>query len=299
MGFRAYTAMRTRHACPGEQWNNPSARAQLVSLAMNATSSSIGRTRWGCSDGTLTTACPLKGNVSTRSHGRMDAWLYNTLFCDICPTPRTFVELGAHDGMHMTNTKMFEDQLNFAGLLIEAQPDSVRELLRTRRAGGRNVIIPEAVCATPGAVTFTGNKNVGTAGILSEMSETYREMWKARLLFNHTVPCRPLTKMLHIASISKVDFFSLDVEGAEQLVLRTMNWRVPVGVWLIELSCTSGAARNDAIRLELARHGYGPYNLDKVPLPPERFLDNEVFLHRDLLHQLPQRVATCRRCEQI
>ena len=102
-----------------------------------------------------------------------------------------------------------------------------------------------------------------------------------------------------IASISKVDFFSLDVEGAEQLVLRTMNWRVPVGVWLIELSCTSGAARNDAIRLELARHGYGPYNLDKVPLPPERFLDNEVFLHRDLLHQLPQRVATCRRCEQI
>ena len=32
-----------------------------------------------------------------------------------------------------------------------------------------------------------------------------------------------------------VDYFSLDVEGSELVVLETMDWSIPVRVWVIEL----------------------------------------------------------------
>ena len=48
------------------------------------------------------------------------------------------------------------------------------------------------------------------------------------------VPCRPLSEYLSMSGLKTVDLFSLDVEGGELEVLRTMNWEVPVGLFMIE-----------------------------------------------------------------
>ena len=47
-----------------------------------------------------------------------------------------------------------------------------------------------------------------------------------------TVQSLPLSEIL--MGEKEIDFFSLDVEGYELKVLETMDWSIPVKVWLIE-----------------------------------------------------------------
>ena len=52
-----------------------------------------------------------------------------------------------------------------------------------------------------------------------------------------TVPCFPLQHALDTLNVRTVDFFSLDVEGAEMDVLRSLNFtRTKVRVFLVEVS---------------------------------------------------------------
>ena len=48
------------------------------------------------------------------------------------------------------------------------------------------------------------------------------------------VPCEPLHKYMSMSGLKAVDLFSLDVDGYEFEVLRTMNWKVPVGLFMIK-----------------------------------------------------------------
>ena len=118
--------------------------------------------------------CPLHNKSATVSwaYANIDADLYHQLFCDVCTQQRTFVELGAGNGGRVgSNTLNLEMLLKFRGLLIEGHPDNARTLIRAR-GGGRsrgNVIIPEAVCKRAGAVTYAGDGNLGTAGIIVDI----------------------------------------------------------------------------------------------------------------------------------
>lgn len=84
-----------------------------------------------------------------------------------------------------------------------------------------------------------------------------------------------------------VDIFSLDVEGAEGLVLKHMDWSVQVGVWVIELDA-GDKARDAAVRRQLLERGYLParsrhscaYNI-RHGCRGECTV-NEVFVHPDL-----------------
>lgn len=77
---------------------------------------------------------------------------------------------------------------------------------------------------------------------------------------------RPLTDIL--GNVEKIDFFSLDVEGAELSVLNTMNWNIPVMVWLIENH--EGGKDFHRIRDLMKTHGY---------LFLERVHFNDVYVH--------------------
>lgn len=58
----------------------------------------------------------------------------------------------------------------------------------------------------------------------------------------HSVPCAPLGTALAALGMAHVDLLSLDVQGAELLVLNTLRWReMSIGVLLSEckrLGCT-------------------------------------------------------------
>eukprot|EP00406_Dinophysis_acuminata_P027817 CAMPEP_0179341782 /NCGR_PEP_ID=MMETSP0797-20121207/70036_1 /TAXON_ID=47934 /ORGANISM="Dinophysis acuminata, Strain DAEP01" /LENGTH=148 /DNA_ID=CAMNT_0021055911 /DNA_START=19 /DNA_END=462 /DNA_ORIENTATION=- len=112
---------------------------------------------------------------------------------------------------------------------------------------------------------------------------------------NFTVPCRPLGSMLAEAGVTYVDFFSLDVEGGELAVLQTMDWGVPVCVWVIE-SDGRNKSKDDAVSGLLESKGYirSSLNLkqacDYLCLAP-RFrcnVENTIFEHRDLALVAPE-----------
>lgn len=105
-----------------------------------------------------------------------------------------------------------------------------------------------------GSVEFVGSKAVG--GLVETMTAHHRSKWVKPTEESIMVPCRPLGKILRDAGISFVDFFSLDVEGAELQVLKTMDWSIPVRVWVIEMAGMLSAEIKAEIVELMARHGY-------------------------------------------
>ena len=284
---------------------------------------------WGCgashgAAGGNRQVCPLDGTPNSTVMSSMfggawtDGWLYSTFFCDRCSAPRQYLEMGALDGVAGSNSMLFEKHLNFQGVLVEGLPANAARLWANRGRHSRNVIFAEAVCLETGKVQYFGAAGKGTAGLLEEMDPDYLRFFHHRFKENRTVPCQPLRNMLEIAGITKIDFFSLDVEGAELMVLQTMAWHIPVRVFLVE---TGGpATKNDAMRRLLARHGYAPCvpdgrgNLTAAELArgdgrvggfgeshqhQARAHFNELFVHRDLLEDIPRRLSECGQCQRL
>ena len=87
------------------------------------------------------------------------------------------------------------------------------------------------------------------------MSDSFTKGWYSGGIKPYRVKCKPLGTMLHEAGVKAVDFFSLDVEGGELMVLETMDWSIPVHVWVIELDA-SNLSKDAAVRSLLTRQGY-------------------------------------------
>eukprot|EP00316_Scyphosphaera_apsteinii_P002089 CAMPEP_0119298412 /NCGR_PEP_ID=MMETSP1333-20130426/596_1 /TAXON_ID=418940 /ORGANISM="Scyphosphaera apsteinii, Strain RCC1455" /LENGTH=287 /DNA_ID=CAMNT_0007299515 /DNA_START=132 /DNA_END=995 /DNA_ORIENTATION=+ len=121
----------------------------------------------------------------------------------------TFVEIGAYNGVKFSNTFLLEACWNWTGLLIEANPSNFRSLVRS---GRKALMVHAAACSAPQGGTVEFAKH---SGLMSGMSRGD----KSSVL----VPCRPLATLMAEASIWKADFLSLDVEGAEELVISTVD----------------------------------------------------------------------------
>lgn len=134
-----------------------------------------------------------------------------------------FVELGALDGVTHSNTYALEKCLNWTGLLIEANPESYTKLQVSNRSATK---IHSAVCGRPGRVNVTAHGG-GFGGMPSEMSSAYLRSWGRRIPQRKTVvevPCRSLSSLMQENGLpSGAEFLSLDVQGAEELVLHTVD----------------------------------------------------------------------------
>uniref|UniRef100_A0A7R9VGC5 Methyltransferase FkbM domain-containing protein n=1 Tax=Chlamydomonas euryale TaxID=1486919 RepID=A0A7R9VGC5_9CHLO len=180
--------------------------------------------------------------------------LYNDYFCGA--ENGTFLEMGALDGILLSNTYALEQGLNWGGVLIEANPVSYRALARNRPSA---ITIRSAVCATDNIVTFC-QSSPQISGIWEFMSEGFKQQWYPNGLPASTIqlPCVPLSRLLHLARITHYNFFSLDVEGAELQVLKSINWQlVSFEVIVVEASNKEGdSAKTEQVRELLMHHGY-------------------------------------------
>jgi len=173
-----------------------------------------------------------------------------------------FVELGANDGRKGTNTIFLEHCLGWRGLLIEGQPTTFEKLRAFRRAPSA-AKLATAVCETHGHIDFY-NKSQATAGIPSLMTVTHRRRWHNRADSRAltSVPCGPLGDWLRLLGVAQVDLFVLDVEGAELMVLRSLDWaRLRVRVLLAECHANGCVHRRDEQVRDYLR---GAANLDRV-----------------------------------
>lgn len=207
--------------------------------------------------------------ASSNAQQQQDLLLLPALLDAAGQKPGTFVELGAYDGVQLSNTIMLERCFNFTGLLIEANPPNF-ERMRQSSGRTRSAMVHSAVCGgapdgVPGLVQMTvGGGNVARQ-VLPPDAKSVREQssnmttttttrraangmnapphsasrrrvignvassarkWdeKAPLADTVEVPCMPLHKLMRDNGMaSGATFLSLDVEGAEELVLRTVD----------------------------------------------------------------------------
>jgi len=133
-------------------------------------------------------------------HGE-DAWIVENLEL---PQLGFFVEVGAFDGVNLSNTKHFEDK-GWLGLCIEADPRSWVPLLRNRKCqnflGAIDVdrgSLPFDCVAEPSHSGFdrNGSSPLGSGSVIN-------------------VPTLPLGVVLDAYGISEIDLLSIDTEGTE------------------------------------------------------------------------------------
>jgi FkbM family methyltransferase len=176
----------------------------------------------------------------------------------------TFVELGAFDGSIESNSMFFERCLGWKGLLIEGNPENFQKVLRNRPLSHRMSFAPscdaeyEMVNKTVQFYRYPMT-NVGLVG----SAKTYEGKPTV------DVPCGPLGPVLKdvFEEEQRVAFFSLDVEGAEPMVLETIDFDsklIIIEVLMIEVendNCrrVRVCETRDKVRAKMAKHGYRRY----------------------------------------
>ena len=140
--------------------------------------------------------------------------------------PGTFVEIGANDGRTSSNTLALERCFGWHGLLIEGNTANFKLL---QRSGRSSAMVHSAICAAPSDgrqpyVEFTASGGL-VAGQVDAFSDTYTRQWGKHNRPNVTVrvACKPMSTIMHDVGLPAATFFSLDVEGAEEIVLKTVN----------------------------------------------------------------------------
>lgn len=144
------------------------------------------------------------------------------LLWELFDGPGFFVDVGAFDGVHLSNTLSFEEE-GWDGICIEAHPEMFELCRRNRKA--RCI---HAACVGNRAGTSVAFE-VETLGLLSGIRLDYadlRRRYEGRgLPFEGTrtisVPVVTLDEVLNGAP--DVDFISIDVEGTEMDVLRGLD----------------------------------------------------------------------------
>lgn len=130
-----------------------------------------------------------------------------------------FLEIGGYDGVTYSNTKFFEDTLNFKGVLIEPVKSQFDKLVQNRK---NNICLNCAIDTFEREVEIIGGD--ATAGIELYMSESFKRAHHSSTHKTERIMAYPLSKILKEHRITYVDFFSLDVEGCEESVLRSIDF---------------------------------------------------------------------------
>lgn len=210
-----------------------------------------------------------------------DSVILRTFFFDALQRPllssdATFVEIGAHDGMLESTTLFFERCLGWNGALIEPHPKTYRKLQNAPR---RTKKLNAAVCAHRGNVTMSFHD--GTAAEV--VAEGARGL---------TAPCAPLGELLgEVPSIrrsGRVDFLSIDVQGAEPIAARTLGTELSYGVVMTEAE--AGARRINTVLPLLAR-GFRYAGQIAARPSPANYVTSDVFYNASHLKRFWPRAA--------
>jgi len=126
-----------------------------------------------------------------------------------------FIECGANDGINQSNTWYFEKYLNWSGVLIEPLDDKFKDLKKNR--SNRNYFYNVALSSS----TNKNFLNILEDNLESKIIDKFDKNLNLSKVYNTT-----LTKILDEVRAPKlIDFFSLDVEGFEDEVLKGINFK--------------------------------------------------------------------------
>jgi FkbM family methyltransferase len=133
-----------------------------------------------------------------------------------------FLDVGAHDGIATSNTYALEDQLDWRGVCIEANPSLAKQCAINRPM---SCVIQAAVWSEEKQVEFelphSGNDFLSRIGGISHNENYFAADF--RKVETISMTAQPLSKLLGADKLH-FNYFSLDVEGAELEALKGIAW---------------------------------------------------------------------------
>ena len=168
----------------------------------------------------------------------------------ILPYERGFyVDVGANDGRSFSNTYVLEKSRNWTGILIEPILHKHFESKLYRSQKNNHFVYGACVAldyAEPTVAMYFSN-------LMTTSDLGYRKTWAesgvpflraGESVVPFWAPALTLASIFEKAEVQKIDFLSVDVEGAELSVLRGINFdQVQINSILIESSEDSEAVR--------------------------------------------------------
>jgi len=150
-----------------------------------------------------------------------------------------FLDIGAHDGVTISNTYYLENERNWSGICIEPQETEFKKLSENRKSINVNC----AVSKHTGEADFTFIE--GYANMLSGISDDYNNTHKDRINgeVNHyggsisyiKVPVRTVQEILDEHKMCEIDFCSIDTEGSEYNIIQSIDFdKTNIKVFIIE-----------------------------------------------------------------
>jgi len=151
-----------------------------------------------------------------------------------------YIELGALDGVLYSNTKFFEDQLNWTGILIEPHPSKFKLLQKNRP---NNFLFNNLVSCETDMLNFKyfENHHAAISGVEKTLPTNHFEQYydnpEWRHLQQSSILIKPmtLTEIIKSTNIKNFNLLSLDVEGHEYEVLCSWDFSIPIEIILIEI----------------------------------------------------------------
>ena len=167
-----------------------------------------------------------KTNIRSGEHSQygQDRWAFDLLGR---PAHGVFLDIGANDGVTLSNTLWFEEQ-GWTGICVEPHPEIFERLQASRRCHLVNACIAD----TNGQVRFMAVEGAGhmLSGIESFFDERHvrridetlaREGGSKRSIEIETLS--PVT-LLQRFSLDAIDYLSIDTEGCELEILKNFNF---------------------------------------------------------------------------
>jgi len=158
-----------------------------------------------------------------------------------------FVEAGAFNGEYLSNTLYLEANHTWTGLLVEPNSAAFKGLVKKNRkchaAHSCLSVTPHPDIVEFDSADVFGGINMELEDVNNKDLERIRKSVPKKLRTRESVECYPLYSLLLAANIAhKVDLLSLDIEGAELAVLKTMPWdKVNIELIMIEVSHSNQA----------------------------------------------------------
>lgn len=185
-------------------------------------------------------ACVIMGMSSINaqlfySQDGQDSFLYETYFKD--KYKGVFVEIGAYDGIVLSNSYFFEKELGWTGICIEPNPEAFQRLQKNRNC----ICIQGCITNFNGTADFLWVHGAKVAQefprveghLLSGLANKYDARHLGRV--NNTVAreqatkeiittnCYLLEDILREHGITHIDYLSVDTEGGELDILKSIN----------------------------------------------------------------------------
>ena len=167
-----------------------------------------------------------------------------------------FVDIGAHEGVFISNTYFFEKYLGWGGICFEPTPASFKKLAKNRKC----ICINVAVATEAGRQSFVVNPKTKNFinGLLDQFDPNHvirhgiHKRLRNRSAYTIDVDCITFNDVMEEHGVYKIDFLSIDTEGGELKILQSIDF----DRFDIDIICVENLYLDPGFKQFLSKKGY-------------------------------------------